>query len=84
MNVNSASSSALNLINTSQQRAANAADEIASASIQNDEVGGSERKAQDLFKPIVSLKEAEFEAKAGAKILQTEHKMLGALLDIKA
>jgi len=84
MNVNSASSSALNLINSSQQKTANAADEIASASIQNDEVGGSENKASDLFKPIVSLKEAEFEAKAGAKILQTENKTLGTLLDIKA
>ncbi len=84
MNVNSASSSALNLINSSQQRAANAAEEIASASIQTGEVGGSEGKANDLFKPIVSLKEAEFEAKAGAKILQTEQKTTGTLLDIKA
>jgi len=84
MNVNSASSSALNLINSSQQKVANAANEIASAAIQNDEVGGSESKASDLFKPIVSLKKAEFEAKAGAKILQSEHKTLGALLDIKA
>ncbi len=84
MNVNSAASSALNLINSSQHRAENVAQEIASASIKNDEVGGSEVKADDLFKPIISLKEAELEAKAGAKILQTERESIGAILDIKA
>ena len=83
MNVN-ASTSAINLINASQHKAATAAQDIASASIQQDEVGDPEVNSRDLLKAIVSLKEAEHGAKAGAKILQTENEIIGALLDVKA
>lgn len=83
MNVN-VTTSAVNLINSSQHKAATAAQDIASATMQQDEVGDPEVNPSDLLKPIVSLKEAEQGAKAGAKILQTANEMIGSLLDVKA
>jgi hypothetical protein len=83
MNVNP-TSSAINLITSSQHKAATAAQDIASTTIQRDEVGDPKLNPNDLLKPIISLKEAEQGTKAGVKILQTANAMIGSLLDLKA
>ena len=77
-------SSALNLINSAQNKATEAAEKIATLPVKNDEVGSSDFNSEDLIKPILSLNEAELETSAGAKILNTEQKMVGSLLDITA
>lgn len=83
MNINPLSS-ATNLISNAQQKADNAAQTIARLPVQSQEVGGSEPfQAADLFKPVLSLKEAELETSAAAKIIQAQDKMLGSLLDVK-
>lgn len=75
------SSSAVNLINTAHQRAAEAAHTIATLPVAKDEVGSSEFSSSDLIKPVLSLKKAEIETSAAVKILQTENKMIGSLFD---
>ncbi|PPD31575.1 MAG: hypothetical protein CTY19_13810 [Methylomonas sp.] len=84
MNIN-AFSSATNLITTAQNKASEAAQTIARLPVQNQEVGGSEpMNSADLFKPVLSLKEAELETSAAAKIIKAQDRMLGSLIDIKA
>jgi hypothetical protein len=77
-------SSATSIIMNAQHKAANAAHTIATLSVDDNEVGGSEFSSTSLFKPIVSLKEAEMETKAGVKVLQTAQGMIGSILNIKA
>ena len=77
--------SATSTILNAQYKANNAAQTIANLSVQNNEVGGSKDIASgDLFKPVVSLKEAELETSAGVKLLQAESKTVGTLLNVKA
>lgn len=83
MDVN-ASNSAVSLIQTAQYKTANAANEIAALPVQEDEVGSEEYNSRDLVKPILSLSEAELETSAAVKLLQTENKMLGSILDMEA
>lgn len=77
-------SSATNLITSAQQKADTAAQAIARLPVQNQEVGGSSEafKANDVFKPVLSLKEAEFETKAGVKLIQAEKEMNDTLLGL--
>ena len=83
MNIN-AFTSATNLITSAQNKANDAAQTIARLPVQNQEVGGSgEYGSGDLFKPVLSLKEAELETSAATKIIKTQDKMLGSLLDIR-
>ncbi|MDD1622228.1 MAG: hypothetical protein LUQ11_12185 [Methylococcaceae bacterium] len=85
MEINSLTGSASNLITNAQQKAGAAAQTIATLPVQKEEVGGSKDvAASDLFKPILSLKEAELETSAGVKLLEAENKMVGSVLDIKA
>jgi hypothetical protein len=84
MNINP-SNSALNMINSSQQKANEAAHNIASFSLDKGEVGGSKGiSANELFKPVVQLKEAELETSAAVKVLQADKKMLESILDVFA
>lgn len=84
MEINSLTNSATSLITSAQQKAASAAQTIATLPVQKDEVGGSrDYGSQELFKPILSLKESEMETKAGVKLLETDKKIRGALLDIR-
>lgn len=78
------SSSALNLINSAQHKAAEAAHTIATLPVTKEEVGSTEFNSTDLLKPILSLKEAEIETSAAVKILQTEDENLGSLFDAMA
>jgi hypothetical protein len=85
MQVSSLIGSATNTIINAQHKAESAAQTIANASLQNDEVGGSKNiSANELFKPILSLKEAEYETYAGVKLLKTQKNTLGSLLNVKA
>lgn len=76
-------SSALNLISSAQNKAAEAAEKIATLPVKNDEVGSPDYKSEDLIKPILSLNEAELETSAGVKILNSEKEMIGSLLDVR-
>ncbi|HEX4910433.1 MAG: flagellar biosynthesis protein FlgE [Pseudomonadota bacterium] len=58
------------------QRAAEASQQIAQA--------GTTQPEQDLVKPVVELKQAEQQAAASAKVIETENRVLGSLLDIRA
>jgi len=83
--ITNALSSATNLITQSQQKASTAAQTIANLPVQQQEVGGSKDvAATDLFKPVLSLKEAELETSAGVKVIQAHQKMLGSILDVTA
>ncbi|WP_198243417.1 hypothetical protein [methane-oxidizing endosymbiont of Gigantopelta aegis] len=77
--------SALNLFNSSQQKATDAAQTIAQASVSKNEVGGSKDvKSGDLFKPVTQLKEAKLEAQSATKILQTDQETQKAIIDLFA
>jgi len=77
-------SNGLNLINHAQQRSEIAAKEIAGLSIQKTDVGATEYKSDSLIKPVLELKKAELETASAAKIIETEQKKIGSLLDINA
>jgi hypothetical protein len=82
MNI-SATTSAVNLINTAQHKSAGAAQEIAKLPIQNNEVGSSEFNSGDIIKPVLSLKEAELETSAAVKLLHADKEAIGSLLNIE-
>ncbi|WP_150051537.1 MULTISPECIES: hypothetical protein [Methylomonas] len=83
MNINTFSS-VTNLISTTQQRANDAANTIARLPVDKQEVGTAEQfSSGDLFKPVLSLKEAELETSAAAKVIKSHEKTVGSLLDIK-
>ncbi len=83
MNISPASS-AIQLFNSAQQKSNDAAVQIAKLPIQSNEVGSSNFKQQDIIKPVLSLKEAEFGTSSGVKLLNAEKDMFGALIDEKA
>ena len=58
-----------------QQRIADSAQRIASASV-------SEAGPQSLVEPLIDLRVAEQQAQAGAKIIEVEQNTIGTLLDI--
>jgi len=84
MNISPLNSSAISMINTAQQKSADAAQVIAKLPMQNNEVGSSEFNSGDIIKPVLSLKEAELENSAAVKLLQADRETLGSLLDVKA
>jgi len=73
--------SAVQLFTSAQQKASVATSTIAQLPVQPNEVGSSNFNPQDITKPILSLKEAEFETSAAAKLLNVEKKTTGSLLD---
>ncbi|MCQ8183592.1 hypothetical protein PL263_11515 [Methylomonas sp. EFPC3] len=83
--ITNALNSATSLISQAQQKASTAAQTIASLPVQEQEVGGSKDVGSaEMFKPVLSLKEAELETSAGVKIIKAHEKMLGSILDIRA
>ncbi|WP_347988359.1 hypothetical protein [Methylomonas sp. AM2-LC] len=85
MEINSLSATGLGIITSAQQKATTASQTIANLSTQNGEVGGTQiTSPNDMFKPILSLKEAEQETYAGIKLLRTQKNEVGSLLNIKA
>lgn len=83
--ITNALNSATSLITQAQQKASTAAQTIASLPVQEQEVGGSKDVGSaEMFKPVLSLKEAELETSAGVKIIKAHEKMLGSILDIRA
>lgn len=84
MRIDSTSHTALTAIQAGIEKADRAAEEIAKLSVSADEVGASESRPADLAKAIVSLKEAQFETQAGAKLVSAADELLGVLLDVNA
>ena len=76
--------SAVNLINTAQHKSADAAQVIAKLPVQNNEVGSSEFRSDDVIKPVLSLKEAELEMSAAVKLLKADKETIGSLLNTNA
>lgn len=83
MNI-SPDSSAVQLFSNAQQKSNDAAVQIAKTPIQSNEVGSINFNQKDILKPILSLKEAEFETSVGVKLLNAEKEMLGTFIDEKA
>lgn len=87
MNIN-ALSTATNMITSAQQQTENATQTIAKMPLHAQEVGGpGELKSTDYVPPLVSLKEAEFQVKAGVKIIQADQEMqdsIGSIINTKA
>lgn len=81
MNIGSLTSNAFNMITASQHKAESAADKIATFAIQNQEVGSENYDSTQLDAPLLSLTEAKFGYSAAGKLLATDQKMLGFLLD---
>lgn len=85
MLISSSMGSATNTISNAQQKATNAAQDIANLSVQKDEVGGSNNVAtSNLFKPVLSMKEAEQQTYAGIKQANSQKSMIGSILSVKA
>ncbi|PWK51708.1 hypothetical protein [Pleionea mediterranea] len=70
-------SAALGGFQSAVTRAADASQQIASASV-------NKQGTQDLIEPLVELKVAERDAQANARVIETESKLLGSIIDIKA
>ncbi|MCX7087074.1 MAG: hypothetical protein NTV00_03360 [Methylococcales bacterium] len=77
MNI-SLNNSAIKAISSANFKASSAAQSIASSSVANNPSDN-----RDISTSVVNLKEAEIQNAAGVKLLQTEQKMLGSILDIK-
>ncbi|MEY4719225.1 MAG: hypothetical protein RL563_1843 [Pseudomonadota bacterium] len=82
MNINAVNNSATTLITQAQARSASAAQDLASMSVQKDEVGGTQSVSRtDPLQPILALKGAEQEAAMGAKMIDVEEKTIGRFID---
>lgn len=79
--ITSTTSSAANLITNAQYKASTATQAIAKLPVAKNEVGSTEFNSSNLIKPILSLKEAEFETSAAVKLLETDKKIHGLLFE---
>ncbi len=79
MNVNGFNSGVQGVLRATEL-AADAATRIAQAGTAE----SPEAQARDLVQPAVDLIRAEAQAAAAAKVIETEEKTLGSLLDIRA
>lgn len=80
--INSVSTSAVNLISSAQFKADDAAQRIASSSIpESNKVESSQFKSDDITKPLVDLKQAEFENAAAVKLLKSDNERMGTLFN---
>ncbi|WP_031435270.1 hypothetical protein [Methylomarinum vadi] len=83
MNITDPATSAFNLISSSQQKASQAAHEIATLPVDEQEVGKPEDfDSRSALPALLSLKEANLENQAGVKLLQTDHEMKQSVIDI--
>jgi len=64
------------------ERASQAAHEIATQSVSDAKVEST--NPDDLVNSLVDLKQAEIDAKANAKVIETASDVLGSILDVKA
>ena len=82
MALNSLSNNATTLITQAQLHSVTAAQDLASMSVQKDEVGGSKDVSRtDPLQPILALKGAEQDAAMAAKMIETEEKTVGRFID---
>ncbi len=82
--ITSTTSSTANLITNAQYKASTATQTIAKLPMKKNEVGSTEFNSSNLIKPILSLKEAEFETSAAAKLLETDKVVRSSLFDAMA
>ena len=73
-----AANSGFQIIANANQQVSQSAQTLAEVAAQR------EPQQKEVVDAIVSLTQAELYAKAGAKVIQTESKMLGTLLDVEA
>ncbi|WP_221074983.1 hypothetical protein [Agarivorans aestuarii] len=73
-----AASSGFQIIANANQQVSESAQTLAEVAAKR------EPQQNEVVDAIVSLSQAELYAKAGAKVIQTESKMLGTLLDVEA
>lgn len=83
MNITDPATSAFNLISSAQQKASQAAHEIATLPVDKQEVGKPEDfDSKSVLPPVLSLKEASRETEAGVKLLQTDNEIKQSVIDI--
>lgn len=83
--ISNAMNSASSMIAYAQQKSATAAQTLAKLPMQEQEVGGSKDVSPaEPFKPLLSLKEAEFETMAATKVIKSEQERVGSILDALA
>lgn len=81
--IDTASNSALKIITNSQQKISQAAQDIATSTIDKNEVGKpTEFNSRSALAPLISIKEAGTEAQAGVKLLETANEMQQSIIDI--
>ncbi|BEU04890.1 hypothetical protein OAG1_36900 [Agarivorans sp. OAG1] len=73
-----AASSGFQIIANANQQVSESAQTLAEVAAKR------EPQQNEVVDAMVSLSQAELYAKAGAKVIQTESKMLGTLLDVEA
>ncbi|WP_406609660.1 hypothetical protein [Agarivorans sp. JK6] len=73
-----AASSGFQIIANANQQVSESAQTLAEVATKR------EPQQNEVVDAMVSLSQAELYAKAGAKVIQTESKMLGTLLDVEA
>ncbi|MPW30010.1 hypothetical protein F9L16_13530 [Agarivorans sp. B2Z047] len=73
-----AASSGFQIIANANQQVSESAQTLAEVAAKR------EPQQNEVVDAMVSLSQAELYAKAGAKVMQTESKMLGTLLDVEA
>lgn len=82
----SAFSAGINAIQSGQRRVDQAAGEIASAPITAERAQANEPSAAraDIAENMVEMRVGQYEAQAGARVVQTADKVLGTLIDVTA
>ena len=84
----SAFSSGINTIQSGQRRVEQAAGEIASAPVEaqatNAPANQSSAARSDIADNMVDMRVGQYEAQAGARVVQTADRVLGTLIDVTA
>ncbi|MFA5982587.1 MAG: hypothetical protein WC782_01085 [Methylococcaceae bacterium] len=80
----SISNNARNLFASAQDKASNAAVNLAKLPAQSSATSAIQSNSQSSTQDLVNLKESEIEAKTAAKLLATDKQISGSLLDVLA
>lgn len=78
MKVDGSFSGGIQAFHRAEEKMSDAANAIAKATTDR------EASASDFVKPLVSMQEAELQAKAAARLIETGDKMIGSILDVDA
>ena len=78
MKIDGSLSGGIEAFHRAEEKLAGAASAIAKASTDR------EASASDFVKPLISMQQAEVQAKAAARVIRAEDEMIGSLLNVKA